>query len=230
MLTKVFFLSADGNEDGLTYCISDIHGEYNRYLAMLELIDFSDTDTLYVLGDVIDRGDDGVDILLDIMGRSNVKMLMGNHEYMCLATLGPQSELGARQLWRQNGGSPTYYALMFEKTKEERMKVIQFIQNLPDHFDIEVAGKMFHLVHGYPADNWYDRIWKRPKRVDELPMSGTTVIIGHTPTVFLTGDDGKPFRIWHGNGIIDIDCGCGKKTENRRLACLRLDDMREFYV
>lgn len=38
-------------------------------------------------------------------------------------------------------------------------------------------------------------------------------------------------RIWHGNNIIDIDCGCGNlRSEHRRLACLRLDDMAEFYV
>ena len=35
--------------------------------------------------------------------------------------------------------------------------------------------------------------------------------------------------IWHGNGIIDIDCG-NLNAPHRRLACLRLDDMAEFYV
>ena len=36
--------------------MSDIHGEYDKYLAMLEQIDLSEDDTLYVLGDVVDRG------------------------------------------------------------------------------------------------------------------------------------------------------------------------------
>ncbi len=31
--------------------------------------------------------------------------------------------------------------------------------------------------------------------------------------------------------MIDIDCGCGNRNAaHRRLACLRLDDMAEFYV
>ena len=34
-------------------------------------------------------------------------------------------------------------------------------------------------------------------------------------------------RIYHGNRMIGIDCGCAYK--NGRLACLRLDDMKEFY-
>ena len=39
-----------------TYVISDIHGEYERFMELLEEIELKDTDTLYVLGDVLDRG------------------------------------------------------------------------------------------------------------------------------------------------------------------------------
>ena len=38
------------------YAISDIHGRFDKYQEMLELIEFALRDTLYVLGDVIDRG------------------------------------------------------------------------------------------------------------------------------------------------------------------------------
>ena len=214
----------------MNYCISDIHGEYDRYIAMLKLINFSDDDTLYVLGDVIDRGADGVKILRDIMERPNVKMILGNHEYMCLATLGPNNQIGARDLWTQNGGGSTYNDLMYAMPVKERMKILRFIESLPDHLDIEVNGGNFHLVHGCPADNQDDRIWNRPQQTNEPPIDGSTVIVGHTPTVYIAGDNGEPFRIWHGNGIIDIDCGCGNQTELRRLACLRLDDMKEFYI
>ena len=62
------------------YCMSDIHGEYEKYIQMLELIELSDEDTLYVLGDVIDRGPGSVDILMDMMRRPNVIPLIGNHE------------------------------------------------------------------------------------------------------------------------------------------------------
>ena len=37
----------------MTYVMSDIHGEYDKYRKMLEQIDFCDEDTLYVLGDVV---------------------------------------------------------------------------------------------------------------------------------------------------------------------------------
>ena len=63
---------------------------------MLEEIHLTDNDTLYVIGDVIDRAPGGVDVLEDIMARKNVVMLMGNHEQMCLDTLGKK-----QCLWSQ---------------------------------------------------------------------------------------------------------------------------------
>ena len=39
----------------MTYVMSDLHGCYDKYVQMLEKIGFGDGDTLYILGDVIDR-------------------------------------------------------------------------------------------------------------------------------------------------------------------------------
>ena len=39
-----------------TYVMADIHGEIDRFHAMLDLINFSADDQLYIIGDVIDRG------------------------------------------------------------------------------------------------------------------------------------------------------------------------------
>ena len=61
-----------------------------------------------------------------------------------------------------------------------------------------------------------------------------TMIFGHTPTVYYQSDD--PLRIWYGKNRIGIDCGSGFPDKPHinfpiqgRLACLRLDDMKEFY-
>ena len=39
---------------------------------MIDLIDLKETDTLYILGDIIDRGVNSMKILQDMMKRSNV--------------------------------------------------------------------------------------------------------------------------------------------------------------
>ena len=71
----------------MIYCVSDIHGDLDKLERMMELIRFSDADHLYIIGDVIDRGVMGVDILRWIMVAPNMTMLLGNHEQMCLDTL-----------------------------------------------------------------------------------------------------------------------------------------------
>ena len=59
----------------MIYCMSDIHGELDRFKAMLDLINFSSDDTLYIIGDVIDRHPGGVEILKIIKDTPNMFML-----------------------------------------------------------------------------------------------------------------------------------------------------------
>lgn len=56
----------------MNYAMSDIHGRYDKYLKMTDLIGFKEDDSLYILGDVIDRGADRIKILLDIMERERM--------------------------------------------------------------------------------------------------------------------------------------------------------------
>ena len=66
----------------MTYVMSDLHGMYDRFIAMLEKIDFSDSDELFIIGDIIDRGERPVDILEYVMDKPNITVLLGNHEVM----------------------------------------------------------------------------------------------------------------------------------------------------
>jgi len=135
-----------------------------------------------------------------------------------------------RRLWLENGGSNTYRELLYVCSLAERSRIIHFLSTLPDHFDVEVGDRKFHLVHAMPSDDPDDRIWRRPKPDDPPYFEDRIAVVGHTPTCYMSGDMESPFAVWHGNGLIDIDCGCGNKTELRRLACLRLDDLKEFYI
>lgn len=212
----------------MIYVMSDIHGEYDRYKAMLEKIQFSDDDTMYIIGDVIDRKPGGVDILKDIVTRTNVKFLIGNHEQMMLNDVFYHIP-GARELWRANGGSQTRRALLYKTDHLTQSRIIRYLIKAPDRARIEINGRTFYLVHGWPANHTYDRIWTRPEPDMKNPFPDCTLIIGHTPVWYL-GQRQNPLHIEHTPEFIDIDCGCGNDIEERRLACLRLDDMAEFYT
>lgn len=213
----------------MIYCVSDIHGDIDRFEALLEKIAFSDTDTLYVLGDVIDRGTHGVEVLRRVKDTPNMVMLMGNHERMCLDALGMQYVYGAKELWTQNGGNPTYRDLVYRCTAVERAGLLRFIDKLPTSLEIEVNGRRFYLVHGYPG-NLHSRLWGRPTPGDPAPLRNCTAIVGHTPTCFLNKNFDDPCSVWFGSGVVCIDCGCGQNSPISRLAALRLDDMRVYYV
>ena len=72
----------------LIYVMSDIHGNERRFNSIMKQIDLRPEDTLYVLGDVVDRHPGGIRILRRIMAMPNAKMILGNHEYMMLRALG----------------------------------------------------------------------------------------------------------------------------------------------
>ena len=67
-----------------TYVVSDIHGEYDMFLELLDKIGLKETDTLYVLGDILDRGPHPLRLLRKLMEMPNVVCLVGNHELMAL--------------------------------------------------------------------------------------------------------------------------------------------------
>ena len=220
----------------MVYCMADIHGESDRFHAMLEQIHFTEEDTLYIIGDVIDRHPNGLELLREIMCCPNMMMLLGNHEQMLLDTFSTKNRIGAKQLWKQNGGAMTYREMTYCMTQNERNEIISFLRSLPDHLDIEVNGQRFHLVHGMPATDTFHRIWDRPEPPPSAPpVPGAITLVGHTCTYYLNVlvdgyDETRPYEIFYSPGLVAIDCGCGNKTELRRLACLRLDDMKEFYI
>ena len=144
----------------MTFVVSDIHGCYDEYKKLLERIHFRADDTLYVLGDVIDRGADGFKILLDMAGRANIITLMGNHEAMAIAALSylsntlqerktvldEENKEGAG-IWFCNGGEVSFFDFL-SLDKEQMQIVWNYMQKLPLYKEISLGGKQFILVHG----------------------------------------------------------------------------------
>ncbi|MBR2883723.1 MAG: serine/threonine protein phosphatase [Clostridia bacterium] len=228
----------------MIYVLSDIHGNMKRFNSVMEQINLQPDDTLYILGDVIDRYPDGIKILRKLMNMDNIKMLLGNHEYMMLKALDTDGEDTKHSLrvWYNNGGYVTHKYIKHIR-KDIRREVFDFLKSLPVNIKIEVNGGKYILVHGSPIENFkrFGRgyvderdfaVWNRWYPGDYIP-DDCTLVFGHTPTINLQNDN--PLRLWFGTKAIGIDCGCGfpdNETEfpcKGRLACLRLDDMKVFY-
>ena len=151
-----------------TYVMADIHGEIDRFHAMLDLINFSADDQLYIIGDVIDRGAEGVEILLEIIDKGNIHLILGNHEDMMLGTLSKDSFPETRRMWTENGGSKTRRDLLYRRTTAERGKILRYCHKRPAMETVEVNGTMWTLVHGRPSTKFLDMIWGRVEADDDF--------------------------------------------------------------
>ncbi len=143
----------------MIYVMSDLHGCYDKYVNMLEKISFSKEDVLYILGDVVDRGSNGMKILLDIEKRENVKLFWGNHDLQAEILLSnlyrledgscSKEMLDVYKLWLSDGGKTTLeeYLLLSTQDKEAIHRVLRkaLISK-----EIEVNGKKFLLAHTVP--------------------------------------------------------------------------------
>ena len=231
----------------MIYVMSDIHGHEERFNSVMNQINLQDEDTLYILGDVVDRNRAGIRILRRIMQMPNAKMLLGNHEYMMLEAISylpkPNERWGhlgyneESRIWDSNGGAKTYRSLKYMR-KDLREETLNYVRKLQINFEIEVNGFKYILCHASPLQNYrttplyplqYDSniefaVWKRWKPHDGVP-EGYILVFGHTPTCNL--QNGFPWRIYENDNAIGIDCGGA--YEEGRLLCLRLDDMKTFY-
>jgi serine/threonine protein phosphatase 1 len=230
------------------YVISDIHGEYDKFVELLKKIKFKDADTLYVLGDVVDRGPHPIKTLLMLMNMPNVICLVGNHELMALECLEflikeitdksinemDENMVNNLLTWQYNG-SDTTLEEFYKLDADLKHDVIDFIKDFSIYEELTVTGQKYLLVHAglgnYSPEkdiedySLNDLVWERPD-YDTQYFEDTYVVTGHTPTQTIEGNP-KPGYIYKKNNHIAIDCGA--PFPSGRLAAICLDTGEEFY-
>ncbi len=233
-----------------TYVLSDIHGEYDMFLKMLDKIALKETDELYILGDLVDRGPHPIKVLQKVMTMPNVIPMVGNHELMALEafefvnteiTEGALAEITQEtldnvSLWLEHNGGATTLKEYGKLSTEDRQEIVDFIRDFSIYEELSVGDTEYLLVHGGLSNfspekdiedySLHDLVWKHAD-YDTQYFEDVTVITGHTPTQMIKGND-NPGRIFHKNNHIAIDCGAC--FNGGRLAAIRLDDGAEFYV
>ncbi len=230
-------------EKSMTYVMSDIHGEYTAFRKMLKEIDFTDNDTLYLAGDLVDYGEDPMGLLCDVSMRANVIPVAGEHDLLALKMLTAFDKMSKRgetvptndemTKWMQDGGKPTL--LGFHGLDENmREGVLDYLADMLLFDEVTVRGKDYLIVHAglknydgktpleeLPPETFFT---ESPDPAKEL-FSDKTLIVGHVRTEELP--DADEGMIYYGEGSIYLDCGAGRSG---RLACLCLDNGKEYYV
>lgn len=232
----------------MVYVCSDLHGyPLEKIQKKLKELEFGEKDRLYVLGDCIDRGSDGLKILRWLMSQPNITLLLGNHEWMLLKnrdlfdgdTVPAVLDLvGERRetysIWVSNGGYSTMDS-MKQYTNAQIKYLFRFLEKAPLYKEIEVNGKKYILTHSglgnfekdKPLSEYTeeDLLWNRPSLDTEYYDDGRIVVFGHTPTVRY----GQEYRgkLIKKDTWLNADVGAGLGLQ---AMILRLDDLRKFYI
>lgn len=167
------------------FAISDIHGCLKSFEALLDKIQLSTSDELYILGDYIDRCPNSKGVIDSIWKLKQegytVKCLPGNHEQMLLNILDEAShpyDPGDEQLLDSFGVN---HAMRIPE------KYIEWCRQLPYFFEVDeylLVHAGFDFNGADPLADTHAMMWIRNWRadIDRQWLDGRIVVHGHTPT------------------------------------------------
>ncbi|MCW3075144.1 MAG: hypothetical protein JWP69_2213 [Flaviaesturariibacter sp.] len=191
--------------NGRTFAIGDIHGCNATFQLLLAKLNLSLRDTLYCLGDYIDRGPDSkgvIDTILNLREQGfTVHTLRGNHEQLLLDA---RESYSNNRLWLNNGGDTTLKSFGIKNINNLPERYTAFFQQTEHYL---LAGNVI-LVHAGlnfnaddPLTDRYAMLWTRDPFIDGQWLDDRIVVHGHTP---------RPLSYIEAQGgpVYDLDGGC----------------------
>ena len=231
----------------MIYVIGDIHGNKEKYDEMLTKLSPKDTDAVFVLGDVIDVGEDSVEILKDMMYRANIYPVLGEHEYMAKKILplimNAKSLDEAKDMLEGDDKADLdkWLSMKSKKTisdflslnEEDKESIIDYLSEFQPFEEVEAGGKTFVLAHagidnfedGKALDDYSEEDFVFVKTdYTKVYFKNKYLITGHTPTVAIN----QKFmgKVYSKNGHIALDCGA---AYGGKLAAICLDALKLTY-
>lgn len=206
------------------------------------------------------RSIETIGYVMDLDLSPHVHCLTGNHDLMFLQAIEADKKQDFPDIiWYEvNKGYKTWDD--YDKLSENNKKAIyEWLLSLAFAADIKVGDKLYMAAHAYPyfgnrgkLGRIYTKneaVWHRAK-YNEDPFESyhgrkkyDGLIIGHTPTSYFhicrSGKITAGYNtVFFGKKIIAIDCGAkvfeypemGEEYQNARLAAIRLEDEKCFYV
>ncbi len=220
-----------------TYVVSDLHGYAEVFEKGIEKIGLTDKDMLYVIGDAIDRGPDGIRILQMIKRHKNMDLLIGNHELLMLGAVDPEGRKKCTgndtALWLYyNGGNKTYEKYGRLKL-QSRQSLLEWLRERYVMKTLSIEGRPYILTHSYYLPGYEDKrlsevedyvtwniVWKSYYR-DDIDTHGpdiygnfdATFVTGHVPVHRIMQDyqmrwDFNDLCMFRKGNFICIDGGC----------------------
>ena len=230
----------------MTYIIGDICGNIEKYQKMTEKLNPRDTDSIFVVGNVL-CGENGIEILKDMMFKPNVFPVLGQHEYYAKKLLPLVSQYGSAEKAAENMSAEEkelfaqWVKLGCEKTlsdfagldEEGKESILDYLEEFNAYEEITEGGKTFVIT------NAGIRNFDEEKELEDYSeedfvfavtdygtpyFSDKYLVTGHTPTAKI----GREFagKVYSKKRHLAIDCGV---LYGGNLAAVCLSPLKVYY-
>jgi serine/threonine protein phosphatase 1 len=213
------------------YAISDIHGCLDSFQQLLRQIDFGKGDTIYLLGDYVDRGPDSkgvIDFIWELQSQGyDLRCLRGNHEEIVLSYLSASPYPYHDPALLRSFGVDHY--------RDIPSTYYEWMDGLDYYFETDgylLAHAGLDLRREHPLQDRESMLWMRgcEKNVSFEWLAGRTIVHGHTPIPKTTME----YRVSRLQEVpvLDIDGGCvfAHRPGLGYLAAFNLDNQTLTFV
>lgn len=231
----------------MIYVMSDLYGEYELFQDAIDKIDLGEEDSLFILGNLVDYGAESMDLLMDVMYRSNIYSVRGYSDAMAGKVLALllenisaltsasdfETQIPGVTDWLKGGGRATIEAFML-LSKTQKEQVVEYLQEMELYEEISVKGQGYVLVHAGLGNFEEDKeledyseeeLTQMPADYSKVYLEDQILVTGHTLTSKIEG--GEKGKVYTGNQHIGVNCGCGR---GGFLAVYCLDTGKAIYL
>lgn len=179
----------------MRYCISDIHGEYDLFCRLMEYVKFSDSDELFVLGDMTDKGNDTVALCNLLRNVPNIHCILGNHECDFLKAYHGLMKNSDGDFDEVSDALRRYFP---GDGKDMSFDIVDWLDSLPLYFEEEdfigvhasVGMDESGAVLPFSETPYEEFVYSRALNgKDVFPRDAKCIVFGHTPVRNISGDD-----------------------------------------
>jgi len=234
---KIKIEKINENDYNKIFVISDLHGQYDLFLKLLEKINLKREDLLVIMGDICDRGEKSYEIYMKCMKMIklgyNLKFILGNHEDMLLEDLENDYPLRYETEFSIYRNSKYFNKKSMEEWYEENFfKEIKWLVKWLKNCPLVISGNENIFVHaGLDLQTKLEKqeretiLWTREEFwIDEESVleeyRSKNIYFGHTPNINGRISE-KTDKIW------DIDCGA---FFTHFLGCVEVKSKEKIYV
>lgn len=230
----------------MTYVVANLYGRLDKYEKLIKKINLKESDNLYILGNIVDYGEQSIELINELSTQYNVYSVLGEHDYKAYLLLsefdriikegGAPSVSFSKEMieWAQNGGQATLEAFK-NADVDSKEGFLDYLSDLPVFEEAIIKnGKEFVLtcrgidnfdkdadLYDYELDDFMNGYLD----IEKTYYDNKIMVVGyldyeHTPA-------GRAGKISAKNNNIALACDM---SENDEVVCLCLETNDEYYV